>query len=395
MFTGLRNDRPIERFEHSDLAEATNVDIDNSGGIHRRPGYTKVATGNFHSLWSDGSQGLVVANGMLNALSSTYSLAPLKTLADPTAPMSYSKINGLVYFSNGTDTGILDDGAVRSWGIEVPPTPAVSVGVGSLAAGDYQYTVTYMRDDGQESGAALAGVVSVPAGSGLSFALPVSSDPAVSLKNVYLSTPNGEVLYWALSVPNSQLMAAYTGDALELNLPLLTQFLGPAPAGQLAGYYRGRMYVAAGEYLYPSEPFAYELFDLRKFIAVDGRITMLGMMEDKERPGSSQGLESGIFLGTDRSCGILVGKDEFQYVPKTDYGAIEGAQVYVDGSLFADDSAGARQLPIWLTTQGICVGMPQMEIRNLTRTKFAIPASGTGAGLFQPGANKLILTSNY
>ncbi len=405
-FTGLRNDRPIERFEHTDLAAGTNIDIDNSGMISRRPGYTATAvTTASHSLWSDNAQCLLVNAGVLNSVSQAYALTPVKTLNDANARISYTKINNRVYFSSEKDNGVFENGVARTWGIAVPPTPGVSITVGNLLAGAYQFTMTYMREDGQESGAALAGVVSVgsfatagviagsDSGYGLNFALPVSTDPGVALKNLYLSTPNGEVMYLAMSMPNSQLTALYNGNALELNLPLVTQFLSPAPMGQLVGYYSGHLFVASGDMLYPSEPLAYELFDLRKGIAMDGRITMFAVMEDKERQGIQQGMDSGLFVGTDRSCGVLIGKDDFQYVPKVDYGAVEGAVAYVDGSLYGDNSAGARLLPMWLTTQGICVGLPQMGIHNLTRTKFGYTIAGKGAGTFWPGPNKLILTS--
>jgi len=394
IFTGLRNDRPAERFEHSDLAAGTNADIDNSGAVSRRAGYTQVLAGGFHSVWSDNDQCLLVNAGALKKSDPSYNLTTLRTLVDARTVMSYAKAVDRVFFSNETDTGIVENGTARTWGIAVPPAPSVAVTVGSMSAGTYQYTLTYIRSDGQESGAALASVIVVPDGGGLNFTLPVSADPDVVLKNIYLSTPDGEVLYWATSVANDQTTASYTGDALELTLPLLTQFLGPAPAGQIVGYYRGRMYVAAGDKLYPSEPFAYELFDLRKYIWMDGRITLFAAMEDKERAGA-EGMNSGLFLGTDRSCGVLVGKDEFQYVPKTEYGAIEGAVTYVDGSVFGDKSTGADLLPVWMTTQGICVGLPQMEIKNLTRARFHFTADGKGAAHFNPDTNRLILSSNY
>ena len=395
IFTGLRNDRPVERFEHSDLAAGTNVDIDNSGAISRRPGYTATAvTTAIHSLWSDNMLCLMVNGGALKKADTSYNLITLKQLSDATARISYTKINGRVYFSSEWDNGIVESGIARTWGMTVPPTPGVSTTVGEMGAGAYQFTVTYMRADGQESGAALAGRVDVAAGSGINFAVPVSTDPGVVTKNLYLSTPNGEILYWAMSMPNSQMTALYAGNTLGLNLPLITQFLGPAPQGQLVGYYSGRLFVAVGDILYPSEPLAYEMFDLRKGIAMDGRITMFASMEDKERQGVQQGMDSGLFMGTDRSCGLLVGKDDFQYVPKVDYGAVEGAQTYVDGSLYGDNSVGARMLPVWLTTQGICVGMPQMTIKNITRTKFGYTIAGKGAAFFQTGPNKLILTSN-
>ena len=141
--------------------------------------------------------------------------------------------------------------------------------------------------------------------------------------------------------------------------------------------------------LYPSEEYAYEWFDLRKGIPFDGRITLFAALEDTREPG--------VFIGTDRSCGVMMGRGpgEFTYTPKVSYGAIEGSMVMVDGSLYADDSARARMLPMWLTPYGICSGVPGMEIRNLTRTTYSFPVGGRGAGLFIPGPNRLILSSVF
>ena len=175
------------------------------------------------------------------------------------------------------------------------------------------------------------------------------------------------------------------------------QFLSPPPAGQLVGFHRGCLLVAKEEMLYPSEPYAYELFDHRRAIALDDRITLIASMEDKERPGEGEGQNSGLFIGTERSCGVLIGKDPngFQYIPKMDYGAIQGTLAYIDGSVFGDNKAGARPLPVWITTKGLCAGMPQMEIINLTRTKFTFPVGNYGASVFLPEGNRLIMTTSF
>ncbi|HEY6019928.1 MAG TPA: hypothetical protein VIY48_08495, partial [Candidatus Paceibacterota bacterium] len=224
-----------------------------------------------------------------------------------------------------------------------------------------------------------------------------SGDPDVVSKMVYLSTANGEVMYAALLLPNSATSAMYTNDTLELSLPLETQFLQPPPAGQQLGYYRGHLFVGSGDTLFLSEPFGYELFDYRKNIVMDGRITMIAVMEDIERITMSGGLQSGFFIGTTETCGVFAGTEmeKMQYALKTSYGAIEGAMTFVDGSLFGDDSAGARPLPMFLTTEGICVGVPGMDIHNITRTKYQFNAEGKGAALFMPVTNKLILTSGF
>lgn len=397
-FSGLRNSVDPERFTQSDLARADNIDHDETGRISRRDGYSLIDPLTSHSLWADakGDTCLFAQGNVLYSLNPDFTKQPLATLTSDQR-ISFEKVNDRVYFSNGVDAGVIEQGAVRSWGVAPPTLPTVALGLGSMPAGTYQFTMTYMRNDMQESGAPTAGLIDVPTdGAALVFTqLPVSRDPAVTGKNVYLSPPNGEQMFLALSLANASLSATYADDTSELNLPLDTQFLTQAPAGQLVAYYRGSVFVAVGDLLYPSQPFAHEQFDPRDYIQMDGRITVLGAVTDKELYES--GKNSGFFIGTDRSCGVLVGSSlkDFQYVPKTRYGAVFGSMALVDGSLFEDGSAGARDLPMWLTTQGICVGMADLTIKNLTRTRYGFDTGGEGGALFMPGLNRYIATSNF
>lgn len=394
-FAGLRNDVPPERFGQGDLALANNVDLDKSGELSRRDGYTSVLAGATHSVWGSpaGDTCYFMQGNVLKQFNADRSATTLATL-QASAPVSFVKVNERTYFSNGVDTGVIERGAVRSWGAAPPTLPDVVVGVGNLPAGDYQFTLTWVAQDGQESGAPLAASVSVPAGGGLTFTgLPVSADPRIVAKKLYLSPPNGEEMFLALILANGQTSAAYAGDTGEFNLPLDTQFLQAAPAGQIVAYYRGHLFVAQGDAIYPSEEFAYEHFDPRRYIALDGRITMMAPILDREL--YEAGKSSGFFIGTDRSCGVLVGSgpENFQYVPKANYGVVPGALAMVDGSMFQDGSAGMRELPMFLTTQGICTGMPDLTIRNLTRSRYQFTVGSQGAALFMPGPNRFIATS--
>lgn len=394
-FTGLRSDVDPERFDIGDLTVGSNIDIDKSGRIARRAGYTQLIAGASSSVWADDALNLAlcVQNAQLLRINSDYSLSALRSGLTAGLPMDFVRINDRVYYGNGAENGVVENGVARTWGLAVPPLPGVSVTVGNLPAGDYHFVMVNFRIDGQESGAQRAGVITVPAGSGLVFSLPVGGSD-VATKGIYISTPNGEVLYLALLVSNSATTATYAGDTSEFNLPLVTQFMGPPPAGHLVGYYRSRAFVCKDEVLYPSEGYNYELFDLRNGIQLDGRMTLFAALEEKEQ--YEDGRKSGLFLGTTRSCGILSGSDpdKFAYVPKTDYGAVQGAVDYVDGSLFGDNSTGAKKLPMWLTTQGICVGLPDLEIRNLTRTKYTFPTGAQGAAIFMAGPNKFIAVTN-
>lgn len=393
-FFGVRNDIDPERFELGDLVSASNCDIDKSGRLARRAGYTEVLAGTTHSIFGSDSLGLAmcVQGTQLLRIFPDYTTGVLKSGLTAGQRMTYTRVNNRVYFSNGFETGVVENGAVRSWGLPVPPLPTVVSTVGQMPTGWYQYVVTYFRSDGQESGAGLAGKINC--GGGLAFTVPASTDPDVVSKGIYVTTQNGDALYLAMVIPNATTSAIYNNNTRELTVPLLTQFLTPPPAGQVTGYYKGRMFVGAGDVLYPSEPFGFELFDQRKYIQTDGKLTMIAPFEDKE--STDIATKSGLFLGTDKSCGVLVGADPdtFRYVTKTGYGAVQGALDYVDGSLFGDNSSNARSLPMWLTTQGVCVGMADMEIKNLTRTRYGFTIGNQGAAIFIPGPNRYIAVSS-
>jgi hypothetical protein len=387
-FNGIRNDVAPERFTSGDMVVAENVDIEKSGAASRRNGYTRRAVAAaVSSLWAQDSLGLFVAGTQLNRLNADFSSTPLGAVT--AGRMSYCRPTDRVYFTNGVTTGVYDNGVVRTWGLPVPALPAASLTGGTIPPGTYQYVVTHSRADGQESGALQAGVIQVTAGSTILLGIPASTDPTVTTKNIYLSPPNGDMLYLAMSIPNA--LTSYTifaTDVSGLTLPLLTQFMQPAPAGQLVGHYKGRMFVAVGSILYMSEPFAHELFDPRNYIDLGSVVTMIAPFEDRLAPG--------LFIGTAQDTGVLLGDgpETFQYIPKLNYGVIPSTLVYAEGTLIGDGATGARQLPVWLSVHGICVGKPMMEIDNQTRGRCEIAASGNGAALFISEMNRFLAVTD-
>lgn len=395
-FTGVRNDVQPERFEHTDLAVAQNIDIDKTGEIRRRDGYTSQIAGASHSVWANAQETICLfAQGKtLYSLSADMFQTAIATLQYD-GPISYEQVNDRVYFSNGVDTGVIEQAAVRSWGVAPPNLPTISVGTGYMPCGTYLVTSTWLMIDGQESGASQAVTVQLdePGGALLFSDMVPPDNPRIAGRYIYMTEPNGEDIYQALLLDIEATSAAYSNDTTELNLPCDSMFLQAAPAGQLVAYYRGRMFVAQGDLLLPSEPYAYERFDPRLNLQLDGRITMLGTLTDKELYDT--GKNSGLFIGTDRSCGVIIGSspEDFQYVPKTTYGAVFGTMVKVDGSVFEGGETGTLELPMWLTTKGICVGMPGMTVRNLTRTRFQFPVGSRGAGLFMHDPDRLVFTT--
>ena len=134
-FAGLRNDRDPERFEIVDLEVATNVDIDASGRVARRAGRTSLSGTSSHSLWSDkGSTALLVQGTQFLKLLADYSTVAVATGLTAGLRMMYAKVNDRVYFGNGAQIGVFENGVVRSWGLAVPALPAVGTTAGNLPA---------------------------------------------------------------------------------------------------------------------------------------------------------------------------------------------------------------------------------------------------------------------
>jgi len=392
-FSGLRNDVDPERFDLGDMTVANNIDIDQTGRISRRPGYTLMRAGATHSMWATPNEDICmfVSGGWLHQMNDDFSDTALLQLVDGVSPMSYDRVNDCVYFSNGTDIGIVQNGVVRSWGLPVAPLPNVAATIGAMSAGTYQFNMVWLRADGQESGCGLNGTIQLDDSSGIDFTIPIAPSPDVVGAIIYISPANSDLVFEAIVSAPGQTVS-WRSDPSSLSVPLATQFLGPPPAGHMVAFYRGHMFVAAGDTIFISQPYAYELFSMNRYIQFDSRVTMLIALSDLDH--TEAGRSSGFFIGTERSTGILAGNnpDDFQYVKKADYGVVPGTVDAMDSSQLRDGQAGARIIPMWLSHVGVCVGMPDLAINNLTRGQYNFTAAGRGAALFIPNPARYIAT---
>lgn len=393
-FDGLRNDVTSERFDLGDMEIALNVNIDKTGRLSRRDGFTqrKAATSP-HSLWAtpQGDMCFYVAGNILQQLNTDWTSSTVGVLLDGSSPVSYERVNDRVYFANGTDIGVIENGAMRSWGLPAAPLPMAIPTVGFMPAGRYQFNMVWLRGDGQCSGCGLSGVLELDAGSGIDFTIPQAPSSEIVGAIIYVSPANSDLLLEAAVAAPGQLVM-WRSDPSALSVPLAAQTVGPPPAGHLIAYYRGHMFVAVGNVIYISAPYAYEQFDRRRYIQLDSRITMMAAINDLDR--TEAGRTSGFFIGTERTTGVLSGNnpDDFQYIQKAEYGVVPGTVQMVDGTRFKDGASGTRLLPMWLSEKGICVGMPELAVLNLTRGRYNLEAGGRGAALFIPDPARFIVT---
>lgn len=370
-FRGKNNVSLPEMTEINEFQRVVNAYVNDQRRFRRRPGYQKVYSGNVHSVFSDGVYILFREGTELKMLNSDYSATTLQSDINGNRTMRYLAMHNRIYYSDGVATGIFEAGTVRTWGLEVPSPPLLTETVGDLPAGRYQVALTYVRNDGQESGSMGASHVDVTDGGIIVSNIPVSADPTVQWVNVYMSTTNGEVLYRAMTVANGTTSVTYRDDGKEASSPLATGHMAAPPAGQLLAWHNGRIWIAQDNIIWYTNEYAPELIDLdRNFIPLQSRVTLLAPVE------------GGLFIGTPQETVFILGDPtgpDTRYIRKEEHGPIEGTQVAIDGQ-----STGLEGLTgdawLWTSSAGVCVGGREGQFANLTGSsvKFFDATKGTG-----------------
>lgn len=373
-FKGLNNVLPEDRIKPNELTEATNLNIDESGKISSRAGFALTAsTTSAHSLTAVSNK-LIYVDGTslmqsLDGITSTV----LRTGLTPGAKMRYADLVGRLYMTNGKQTGVVDSLGSRSLGLDIPALPTAATTSGELPAGRYSYSMTYVRSDGQESGAPRSGTIEISAGQGISFTnLPVSSDSGVVGKRIYVSSAGGEELFLTHSLAAGTTSAVYRGYRQGI-VPLITMHKGPPPAGTALAFFNGRLYIAQGNVLWFTDLYNYELVDYRKnFVQFEDAIQTVAAVDD------------GLFVGTSTQTYFLRGKaaGELEQVAVANYGTIAGSEVTINGYRLGKD--GTQGLTKgWVSTNGLCVGVSGGEVINLSNNTYNISSAKFGASLYK------------
>ena len=371
-FRGLRNNVDPEAFAPGDLATALNVDIDDSLGISRRKGFSAPVTSAIdRDLWASGPICLGVGSNALKLVNPDWTTKTLRSGLSSGQTLSYAVVGDRVFYANGTELGCVQNGADRTWGITPPGGFDIADTGGVLAAGKYQVVVTYLRDDGQESGASRAIEIELTALGGISLSdIPVSTDPTVTHKVIYVTSVGGETLFRAGVIDNSTTAFVIREARMGVS-PLLTQFLSPAPAGTFIAQWKGWMLVAKSNRLYPSEPYAPELFDVRKSVPFSDKITMVAPVK------------SGVWIGTNSQVLWMEGDAPEKWVFRVvaEHGVVPGTLAFGDGDVVGDGSTVGDPVAFFASKQGLCIGRSDGSFSNETQSRFAYPTQERGAGV--------------
>lgn len=353
------------------LRQALNVDLTAEGHPIRRKGSVELETGFAHSLWSDDQLGIfcVVKDGILYFCpsadtTSAYDGVPVNRYLT----VSYAQANDSIYWSNGSALGEfhVPTRTARNWGVPVGAqemTDSVRV---SQSEADSQMSrltaVTYVDQYGREGGA--SEIVSIPDDALVSVTQPFPDN--ILEARVYASDLNSETLYYITSVfgPTNVAVSDYASKGEVLK----TASMKPPKAGQLLAHHKGRIYIARNQTLYFTEPLDHHLTRPAQGIFMfPSHITLL------------QPAENGIYVGHDQGVVFLSGTDPYDVQQRSvsNYAPVESTGTRLPGKWFDQSIA---ELPVWWSADGVLVlGLPDGQLTELTRDRFAVPKYAQGA----------------
>jgi hypothetical protein len=353
------------------LRRSINYDITDTGKLERRQGSAKVYNGTIqrNSLWSDDERTLFVESGHLKELRrdvlGAYS-ASLIRLDVGSRPMKYLSLNGWIYYTNEILTGIYGPRSEDwKWGVSAPETqPNLTAGGGGeLAAGDYQVAITFLNDRGEESGAGLARSMNIPESSDGFGSITLTDFPPapddVDMIRVYVTHRNGEGLYAIAEVLPGLPLYRIDRVSNTSTLRLETQFGMPPPPGQLLEYHNGRIYVAADNILWATQPLRYNLTKPhRDFFQFPKRIDVL------------KAVDSGIY--------ICAG-DKTYYIDGIDTASLQQDEILPYGGVY---DTGIKvpnfDAVAWFSHRGIVLGSEGGKTFNIMDDRVAVARYGFG-----------------
>lgn len=170
------------------------------------------------------------------------------------------------------------------------------------------------------------------------------------------------------------------------------RLLGAVPMATEIEHYKGRIYLANEKLLWATELFLYDLVDRTKgFIQFEHDITMVRAVED------------GLYVGTTAQLFFLQGtySDGLKRSRIIDAPVVPGSSVLaptadVHPQVKKGGDVPEGTVPVFMTGDGICVGLDGGQVYNLTRSRVVFPGAVSAAALYRSdqGANAYVAVAD-
>ena len=370
---GINNRARNHSVPAGSLRNAINADIDAEGNARRRKGMTKVVSGlTCRDAFGCPSGQFYVDGTTLKQFTGS---AASDIYAGPTGSSgAFCWQDGVVYFSDGVVNFRIVNGSAVDWGITTPAAPQLALTSGALGAGTYTAAIAWVDADGRQSALSAIRSITLTDSQGLIIqglpGTPATMITAPSYLRLFLSAPNGEVLYRLTDLAVGSI-SPYTISVtgLDRGFEAVWQPLGVPPAGRLIRFYNGRCYIADDSGLiWYSQPLSYHLFNLASdYLFFPEAVTVM------------EPTDTGIFVATDKQHYFLFGAgpedDGFQLVDRLDYGA-----PFNNGQ--HPNFAGGGDVT-WQSHRGQIVASGDGSLRNVVEDNAAVDNGSAAATLIR------------
>lgn len=377
------------------LREAVNVDLDATGWLRMRRGQRNRIADPSHSLFATESHLLAWVAGNFNAYrveadgDLTFDATLVAGLGDRFITATSDDFD--VYASNGVDRWRIDasDLSVHPVWIGTPdPVTLAASASGGLAAGGYEVSVTVIDAGGRESAASFPVVVTLTAGQGITVTFPAAPTGTAAWR-VYVSAPNGEVLYRCAQLPANA--ASYAIGAHQPGAQLETAFLSVLPPCTTLRYGHGRLIGVAGAALVWSVPYRLGLMQDTNYMPFGQEVTLL-------EPVGEGGDGAGWWVADHKRIYFMRGADpaDWSQPPRKDCAAVPGCSVVAPGNIFGLDSP--EPVAFFLGRNGVFyLGLPGGTLIPLRDESLALPVDaerGAMAVMFFDGIRQALAVTS-
>jgi len=379
---GIDNVSPTGSAAENRFQEMTSVEILNSGAVKRAQGCRVISAGSGrHSAFSDGQHIHFRENTGLYRLEHDGSTTLLDNgFTTAGGRVTYYQHFDRTFYSDNLKNGVIQNGAARSWGLTPPPLPTVANDIGDLIHGRYHIGITYIRNDGQESGT--SGLAAVDCTGGLRIRVAPSSDSTVAYIGVYITSAGGDVPYLQAKLAN-EWRQFRIGSGVGSGRPIDTNLCSaPLPCSAIAEY-RGRLYMAVGPNLFFSRSGnQYELVEQldRSFLPFAEDITNILPVDD------------GLWVTTVKHSMFIQGTDPhegggFVVKFKQKINGKKRSGQSVDADVITSRVLMQGRLAVWTSDSGVCFGGPGGYFKNITGGYFHPNPSVNGMSFARSHSN--------
>lgn len=379
---GITNRFLEERLPEGFVADAVDVDYDDTGHVSSRGDTTKVHTLTVpQGVFANADIFLVAANGRLYTYDPDNDLLTTLATGIGNGNVCFAELPQSVLWSTPEQIGQVREGKNSPLPVSPPAGifQAQATAFGSMPTGDVQLHLTLIDQFGTESGTAeSATIVTVPDHGAIEIEMLASPPSYITRMAFYATTPNGSDFYLVAEVPANT--GHVTIETIAGTLRLETTGYEALQPSSCLMYRHGVVFAAYDRIVRYSDP-------LRPFLTHPDNLWWF------ERPVQLMvPALDGLYVATDRETYFvrltLINPEAPILTERTrvaGYGAIPGSATRIDGN----DSLYA-----WLSPTGLCVGNPGGQITELTRDRLTLPAYVRAASAHRilPGARQAIFS---